>query len=170
MGVFAVDLAARTYTGLAKEDMAAGEVYTVKLAGIQNPRYQVIYSELEDLGPGAQYKSDQLWQIRTYDTTGGLSDANNLIDQGKGGYVDVTVITPMSSFGVDALNQTNGVPTKYFLSWFSNVKTVRRDKFFIEFARETVLTLPADSIKGSIALKCHGVNGFAPDGLTCEME
>jgi hypothetical protein len=34
MGVYAVDLAGRTYTGLAKEDMAAGEVYTIKLAGI----------------------------------------------------------------------------------------------------------------------------------------
>jgi hypothetical protein len=84
--------------------------------------------------------------------------------------VDVTVVTPMSSFGVDALNQTNGVPTKYFVSWFSNVKTVRRDKFFIEFARETVLTLPPGAVKGSIGLTFLGVNGFHADGLTCEME
>jgi hypothetical protein len=45
----------------------------------------------------------------------------------------------MTSFGVDALNSTNGVATKYFISWFSNVKTMRTDKFYIEFARDTVL-------------------------------
>jgi len=169
MGVYAVETKQNTYTGLAKEDMAAGEVYTIKLAGIQNPRYQVIYSELIK-DQDKTKAEDQLWQIRTYDTTG-FSDANNLIDAGKGGHVDVTVVTPMSSFGVDALNQTNGVATKYFVSWFSNVKTVRTDKFFVEFARETVLTVPPGAkVSNPPTLTCLGVNGFEKYGLTCQME
>jgi len=59
------------------------------------------------------------------------ADSLWLIDSGSGGYINIPDASPISSFGAEAYNTTNGVDTKYFFSWFTDVPTYNGDFVFI---------------------------------------
>ena len=60
---------------------------------------------------------------------------DNVIDIGKGGAVDITVVSQMESFSVEAYNTTNGVADKYFITWNTNIQTINGDKLIVEFPK-----------------------------------
>lgn len=101
--------------------------------------------------------------------------SDELMDVGTGGYVDVDKPTPITSFSAEAKNATNGLETTYYLTWSTVLRTLKNDRFYVEFPPETEL-IPTSSKSGSggsstaQALACTGLNGFASTGLQCEKD
>lgn len=63
---------------------------------------------------------------------------------GTGGYVDVDKPTPITSFSAEAKNATNGLETTYYLTWSTVLRTLKNDRFYVEFPPETEL-IPVSS-------------------------
>ena len=148
--IFSIDEGQMEIIGMSSREMPANSKFQIKIGGIRNPRYQLI-----NTANNPQYH----FRIRTYDTNFKPSDANpdatNLVDQGTGGYIDIDNVSPIESFGAEAFNTTNGAPSKYFLSWFSNIETKDGDRIVINFPVETEL-VPTNGN----SLTCQGLNGI----------
>lgn len=157
--------------GMAKVDLPMNTEFTLRVAGLQNPRYVISWAALTKAGDTAQLEKMQ-WEVQTFGpaawvqtgSTGKLS-ADEQVDVGKGGHVDVDKPTPISAFSAEAVNATNGVEATYYLTWSTVLRTLQHDRFYVEFPPETEL-IPT---KGD-ALACTGLNGFAQHtgAVTCE--
>ena len=109
------------------------------------------------------------WQIQTFGAAALQSGAdlalNEQMDVGTGGYVDVDKPTPITSFSAEAKNATNGMETTYYLTWSTVLRSLKNDRFYVEFPPETEL-VPTTPKKGQgNDLSCTGLNGFASNGL-----
>lgn len=65
--------------------MTAGNIYYVRIAGVRNPRFQILNAK-DDL--------DAHFKIKTYDSnmnplTMDDAETQHIIDEGKGGYIDI---------------------------------------------------------------------------------
>ena len=101
-------------------------MYKIRIGGLQNPRYIVSNA-------GLPVPHDFI--ITTYDVNGRI-DANmedNIVDVGTGAAVDITKVSLMDSFSVEAFNTTNGVSDKYFITWNTNILTVNGDKIIVTY-------------------------------------
>jgi hypothetical protein len=115
------------------------------------------------------------WQVRTYDSDYALIDLSKIasadttcmIDKGIGGYINVDVVSPIVSFNAEAFDTTNGVSTKYYFSWFSDIPTMNGDFIYISMPAE--LTMKPTS---GNALDCKGQNGFGtgPTAVVCQKQ
>jgi hypothetical protein len=114
--------------GNIQTEMPKGTAYTIRVGGLQNPRYIVNNQALKD---------PHDFEITTYDREG-RTDANmddNIIDVGKGAAVDITVVSQIDSFSVEAYNTTNGVSDKYFITWNTNIQTINGDRLIVTFPK-----------------------------------
>jgi len=84
------------------------------------------------------------------------AETHHIIDEGKGGYINIDELSLIQSFGAEAYNATNGVVTDYNLNWFTSISTADGDTMNIEFPPE--LTLVPQSGR---TLDCSGVNGIS---------
>jgi len=85
-----------------------------------------------------------------------------MIDNGKGGYINIDKISAIDTFNAESLNTTNGVSTKYFLSWFTSIETKNSDIIYINFPPEmTMMPTSGDY------LTCNGINGIG--SATCQV-
>lgn len=150
--------------GMAKADMLPNTKFTLRIAGLQNPRYVISWAALS----GTKSEQDAMqWQIQTFGPAA-LSSGEDLaldeqMDVGTGGYVDVDKPTPITSFSAEAKNATNGMETTYYLTWSTVLRTLYNDRFYVVFPPETEL-IPT---KGLHTLTCTGLNGFTSTGLFC---
>jgi hypothetical protein len=153
--------------GIIDRDMPADTVYTIRVGGIENPRFVVTDAETDQ-----QYH----WRIRTYDsdytpgssaTAEAQADADHLIDEGTGGYINIDIVSPVTSFNAEAFDTTNGVTTKYYFSWFSDIPTRNGD--FIYIAMPAELTMKPT---GGDTLLCKGANGLGTGStaVTCRKQ
>ena len=101
------------------DGLKAGTPYTVRLAGLRNPR---VVSAVSD------------WQVRTFDA-GGANDGY-LIDVGTGGNREISKAAPIPTFGVDAQSTVNGERTSYFITWYSEIAAEVGDKITVPFPAE----------------------------------
>lgn len=103
-------------------------MYKIRIGGLQNPRYIVSNA-------GLPVPHDFI--ITTYDVNGRLGNPinmeDNIVDVGTGAAVDITKVSLMDSFSVEAFNTTNGVSDKYFITWNTNILTVNGDKLIVTF-------------------------------------
>jgi hypothetical protein len=117
--------------GLAKLKMLPNTKFTLRIAGLQNPRYVIEYADVTKGKSAAEVKKAEAamhWQIQTFGPAA-LSSAGELaldeqMDVGTGGYVDVKYATPITSFSAEAKNATNGVETTYYLTWSTVLRTL----------------------------------------------
>lgn len=101
------------------DGLASGEEYTVRLAGLRNPR---VVSTVEN------------WQVHTFDS--GAASAAYLIDVGLGGKRPIRTAAPIPTFGVDAQSTVNGAQTSYFITWYSEIAAEVGDKITVPFPAE----------------------------------
>merc|ERR1719345_260191 len=98
---------------MAKAEMPANTKFTLRVAGLQNPRYVISWAELTKAGDEATAKTLMQWHVRTFGPAALVDGedlaADELMDVGVGGYVDVDKPTPISAFSAEAQNATNGV-------------------------------------------------------------
>jgi hypothetical protein len=66
-------------------------------------------------------------------------------------------LSPIESFSVEGYNTTNGVSTKYFLTWFTEIDSESDDYLEIHLAPELEAVLPVTSNRYSLV--CTGING-----------
>jgi hypothetical protein len=100
------------------------------------------------------------WKIETYGQAG--MEAEDQMDLGEGGYVDVDKPTPITSFSAEAKNAMNGVATTYYLTWSTVLRTLQNDRFYVAFPPEAEL-IPASGAGDDLV--CVGINGFSANGL-----
>ena len=103
--------------------LQAGKQYSVRLAGLRNPR---VVSTVSD------------WQVRTFDA-GGPNDGY-LIDVGTGGSRVIGTAAPIPTFGVDAQSTVNGARTSYFITWYSEIAAEVGDKITVPFPAEILFS------------------------------
>ena len=148
--IFSVIEADMSIIGITNIDMAAKTTFNIRLGGLMNPRFQILNAK-DDI--------TQQFQVQTFDSNFNPSNSDatktNLIDSGRGGYINIDQISLMTSFGAEAFNTSNGAQTKFFLSWFSNIPSQNTDLIYFTFPSELAL-LPSNGD----ALKCLGINGF----------
>lgn len=89
---------------------------------------------------------------------------DNIVDVGTGAAVDITKVSLMDSFSVEAFNTTNGVSDKYFITWNTNILTVNGDKIIVTFPVQTTL----DPTKSKNVFACTGKNGITK--VSCYFE
>ena len=158
-GIFSVSESEMSIIGIANVDLEAKSVFKIRLGGLQNPRYQIL---------DAKDDTTQQFQILTFDSNFSPSNSDpeksNLVDKGRGGYINIELVSLMTSFGAEAYNTTNGVETKFFLSWFSNIPAMDTDIVQFNFPSELAL-IPQN---GPDALKCIGINGFSQTSMSCK--
>ena len=118
--------------------------YTLRVAGLRNPRYLVDNSFLAN--------TKEYWKLYTYDTDGQVDD-KNLIDYGRGGTRDVTRVAAISTFSVEAFDTTNGVAGAYFITWYTEIETQDKDVLVLPFPAETDFVSPTNNLK----LSCTAV-------------
>jgi hypothetical protein len=145
--------------GLVTQDITAGVEYSVRIAGVQNPRYQILNAEQD-----TQYH----WQVRTFDSSldpGTMSNAldQHLIDEGIGGYVNIEQLSEIKTFGAEAYNQTNAAITNYNLNWFTEIETADGDILHISFPEELTL------VNNNGAMECIGVTGVGEGAVECKV-
>jgi hypothetical protein len=140
--------------------LIAGTEYTVRVAGLRNPRHVIDYEALEASAPG----SVNYWQVRTYASGATPDDANTLIDVGNGGARSILTAAAIPTFGVEAYNTTNGVAGRYFITWYSEIAAAAQDVLAIPFPAETSFAAPS----GTARLKCTPVIDSLPsNGVSC---
>jgi hypothetical protein len=105
------------------DGLQAGKQYSVRLAGLRNPR---VVSTVSD------------WQVRTFDA-GGPNDGY-LIDVGTGGSRVIGTAAPIPTFGVDAQSTVNGARTSYFITWYSEIAAEVGDKITVPFPAEILFS------------------------------
>lgn len=140
--------------GNIQTEMPKGTEYKIRVGGLQNPRYIVVNQAL---------KTPFDFIITTYDREG-RTDANmvdNVIDVGQGAAVDISVVSQIDSFSVEAYNTTNGVSAKYFITWNTNVQTINGDSLIVNFPVQTSMAPK----KSKTVFDCEGKNGIAK--VTC---
>ena len=73
----------------------------------------------------------------------------------------------MVSFNAEAFDTTNGVSTKYYFSWFSDIPTESGDYIYIAMPPELTM-VPT----GGDTLLCKGANGLGtgPGAVTCRKQ
>ena len=97
--------------------MPANTQYTIRIGGIRNPRFIIDNSILSE-------SAKQSFVITTYDQNSAkLIDSVNLIDYGKGAPIDISVASQLESFSIETFNETNGVDTRFFVTWFTEIET-----------------------------------------------
>jgi len=155
--------------------MAKNTKFTLRVAGLQNPRYVISWAALTGAGETAQVEAMQ-WEVHTFGpaawvpktaSAAGYLSADWQVDVGKGGYVDVDKPTPISAFSAEAVNATNGVEATYYLTWSTVLRTLQHDRFYVVFPPEAELIPTTGN-----ALACTGLNGFVqhPGAVTCERD
>jgi hypothetical protein len=147
--------------GVANNQMKPNTQFKLRIAGLQNPRYVISWTA----SASNQAERDAMkWKIETYGQAGSWQDvsAEDQMDLGEGGHVDVDKPTPITSFSAEAKNAMNGVATTYYLTWSTVLRTLKGDKFFVAFPPETEL-IPAGGAGDDLA--CVGINGFSANGL-----
>jgi hypothetical protein len=152
--------------GIVDRDMPADTLYTIRVGGVENPRFVVTDAETHVA---------HHWRIRTYDSDyppapdplNAQADANHLIDEGRGGYINIDVVSPVVSFNAEAFDTTNGVSTKYYFSWFSDIPTKSGDFIYIAMPPELAM-VPT----GGDTLLCKGANGLGTgaSAVTCRKQ
>ena len=150
----AVDSSGLFIIGNIQTEMPKDTVYTIRVGGLQNPRYIVSNQAL---------KTPFDFTITTFDREG-RTNANmedNVIDIGKGAAVDITVVSQIDSFSVEAYNTTNGVSDKYFITWNTNIQTINGDKLIVTFPKQTTMS----PTKSKTVFGCTGKNGITK--VTC---
>ena len=117
--------------GLAKEEMPPNSKFTLRVAGLQNPRYVIKYDEITQGKSAKELKKAEAtmnWQIQTFGPAALASDGelalDELMDVGIGGHVDVDKPTPITAFSAEAKNATNGVETTYYLTWSTVLRSL----------------------------------------------
>lgn len=55
------------------------------------------------------------------------NDIDNLIDIGYGAGVKINVLSEIPSFSIEGYDTTNGVSTKYMITWFTETDTENDD-------------------------------------------
>ena len=154
--VIKVDETEMFILGIASRAMPAGLEYRIRIAGVKNPRYQIL---------NAAANPDQYFRIETYDagldpSTMVNADTQHLIDAGSGGSYDIDELSKISTFGAEAFNTTNGVATRYFLSWFTDIETEDKDVLRVTIPAELSLVPQSGS-----SLTCRGITGIS--SVTC---
>jgi hypothetical protein len=81
-----------------------------------------------------------------------------MIDSGIGALININVTSKIQSFSAESFNVTNGAETKYFISWFTEIRTLNGDVLLIEFPVESQLVTINEP--GSTGIKCTGLNGI----------
>ena len=145
----AVDSSGLYIIGSIQTEMPKDTAYTIRVGGLRNPRFVVNNKALAN--PFDFY-------IYTYDREG-RTDANmedNIIDVGKGAAVDITEISQIDSFSIEAYNTTNGVSDKYFITWNTNVQTINGDIMIVTFPEQTEFS----PTKSKTVFGCEGKNGI----------
>lgn len=145
--------------GIVTKTMTAGEVYYVRIAGVQNPRFQILT---------AADDGNQHFRIKTFDSNlnpSTMQDADllHIIDEGMGGHINIDELSQIESFGAEAYNATNGVVTEYNINWFTSISTASGDVMNINFPAE--LTLEPTNGDG---LVCSGLNGIG--SVSCKRD
>lgn len=154
-----VDSANMYILGIVTKTMPAGSIYYIRIAGVQNPRYQIL-NAADDL--------NQHFRIKTFDSNMNpvtMQDADllHIIDEGMGGHINIDELSQIESFGAEAYNATNGVVTDYNINWFTSISTANGDDMDITFPPE--LTLEP---KTGDELPCSGLNGIG--SVTCKRD
>lgn len=67
------------------------------------------------------------------------NDLENIIDSGKGAGINIDVLSEIETFSVEGYDTTNGVATKYMITWFTEIDTENDD--YIEMLIPDELTL-----------------------------
>lgn len=83
-----------------------------------------------------------------------------MIDEGRGGYVNIKQLSEIKSFGADSYNLTNGAITKYNFNWFTSIETRDGDILHVVLPEELSI------VRGQ--LKCSGITGVRSDAVKCE--
>jgi len=143
--IFAASASGKYVIGSTNTALAANTKYTLRVAGLRNPRYLVDNTQVSDA-------LKQYWALYTYDTDG-QSDSDNLIDYGRGGTRDITQVAAIQTFSVEAFDTTNGVAGKYFITWYSEIETKDKDVLVLPFPPETDFVSPTKNLK----LTCKAV-------------
>ena len=105
------------------DGLEAGKAYSVRLAGLRNPR---VVSAVAG------------WQVRTFDA-GPEANDGYLIDVGTGGNREISKAAPIPTFGVEAQSTVNGERTSYFITWYSEIAAEPGDKITVPFPAEIQL-------------------------------
>jgi hypothetical protein len=87
-----------TILAIANIQLDAGVEFKMRIAGVQNPRYQIL---------DAKSDKNQAWKLETFDTdldpvTLENSHTQHLIDEGVGGYFNIDELSEIQTFGADA--------------------------------------------------------------------
>jgi len=116
--------------GTTRSEVAAKVEYSIRIGGLRNPRFLIN----SNTNPGI---SD--FEISTFDSDGYDPD-KNLIDNGKGGPFDISKLSQIESFSAEAYNTTNGVSTKYFVTWTTDILTQNKDILIVNFPKQVVFS------------------------------
>lgn len=112
-----------------------------------------------------------MFTVKTYGSTSTEpDDFDNLIDSGSGAGVKIDELSDIESFSVEGYNTTNGVSTKYFITWFTEIDSEANDYLEINLAPELEAVLPVSNNRFSLV--CKGINGVKDldDNKGCEVE
>jgi hypothetical protein len=108
--------------------------YTANLAGIRNPRFLIT---------NAASDQSKWFSISTYDYRQPLDDSNNLIDKGKGGYVNINLLQSIAQFSIQPENYTNSAEAGLIVTWYTSIETANEDRLWIKFPENLIEFIPA---------------------------
>ena len=106
-------------TGQVGTPLEKDKVYKAIIGGLRNPR--AVSRNLE-------------FTITTYDAGAFDTSAkykDHIIDETKGGAININKVSPLRTFSAVGKNTTNGADTTYLLSWFTDIQTNNDDKIHI---------------------------------------
>jgi len=93
------------------DKIVKGETYRATLGGLRNPR--AVADGLE-------------FTVTTYDPEAfneGEVSGGHIIDEAKGGGIDIDNVSPLTSFSAIGKNTTNGDEATFIISWFTEILT-----------------------------------------------
>lgn len=75
--------------------------------------------------------------MKTYGSIANTPDDNdNIIDYGKGAGININELSEIETFSVEGYDTTNGVATKYFITWFTEIDSEADDYLEIVMPNE----------------------------------
>jgi hypothetical protein len=78
--------------------------------------------------------------VKTYGSTAfEPNDSGNIIDAGTGAGININELSEIETFSVEGYDTTNGVATKYVITWFTEIDSENND--YIEIIMPNELQL-----------------------------